>query len=242
MRICLLYIEGVLTFKGFNTTVKVLDFINSLSSTYANTDVGIITDMNETELKEKMGADILTNTNIKYIFIENGIKTYKDGVMIHNTNLITKYGNNKVTEMKDFCLTYNKRHYYCMQRRGFVKIYDSMIKVYPVGEDCRYWENIAFEQHDDMRKLRDEYMYDFNSEFGRFDIKIRKRGQTNFIVYPNGWEENYCLQFLTDYNKIKYYYIDPECHINVNIGNHLVQIQVKDPEDMIESVSSSIML
>ncbi|EAN78058.1 phosphomannomutase, putative [Trypanosoma equiperdum] len=145
---------------------------------------------------EQLGRDVLTQFD--YVFAENGLLAYRNGLEIHRQSLLNALGNDRIVKFVKKTLRLIADLDIPVQRGTFVEYRNGMINVSPIGRNCSQAERDEFEVYDNEHRVRASLIAELENSFPDFGLKYSIGGQISFDVFPVGWDKTYCLQFVED--------------------------------------------
>ncbi|WP_411015755.1 HAD-IIB family hydrolase, partial [Salmonella sp. s36468] len=96
-----------------------------------------------------------------------------------------------------------------VKRGTFIEFRTGMLNISPVGRNCSQEERDAFEQYDNVHKIRQTMVEAMRAEFADLDLTFSIGGQISFDLFPTGWDKTFCLQFLgegtAEYDEIHFF-------------------------------------
>ena len=138
---------------------------------------------------------------MRFIFSENGLHSYKDGVLISDQNIAKELGNEYLNKLINYLLAELSRIEVPVKRGNFIDFRKGMINVSPVGRSCSLQERLEFDKFNRENGVLIGLKSRLECEFGdkmRFSIG----GQIGLDCFPHGWDKSYCLQFVSEYSEI----------------------------------------
>lgn len=87
-------------------------------------------------------------TSYDYIFSENGLLAYKNGVLLSKQSIQKFIGEDTLQKFINFCLRYLSEVWLPVKRGTFIEFRTGMINVSPIGRSCSQQERDEFEQYD----------------------------------------------------------------------------------------------
>lgn len=194
-------VDGTLTMSRQKVETAMLEKLKELKD--AGYYVALVGGSDLTKIQEQMGADIITRFD--YVFSENGLVTYKEGILIHQASIKNYLSEKQLNEFISFCLRYIADLDIPVKRGTFVEFRNGMINVSPVGRNCTQEERIAFNKLDEQQHIRSQMVALLRQKFADFNLTFSIGGQISIDVFPQGWDKTYCLRFLKDFDKILFF-------------------------------------
>ena len=132
-----------------------------------------------------------------YIFSENGLATYQQGVCVHKKELIDELGNEASKDIANYTLRYLSDVVLPFKRGTFFEYRTGLINICPMGRNCTLDERYLFDafnkEHKVLEKLRDDLDAQFSE---KYNVLVCFGGQVSVDIFMKGWDKTYCLQFL----------------------------------------------
>nr|CCC93784.1 putative phosphomannomutase [Trypanosoma congolense IL3000] len=195
-------VDGTLTPPRLQQTDEMKELIKKARS--VGFSVGTVGGSDFAKQIEQLGSDVLEQFD--YVFAENGLEAYKDGVQIHRQNLLNKLGNERIVKFVKKALRLIADVDIPVQRGTFIEYRNGMINVSPVGRNCSQQERDEFEEFDRKHQVRAKLIQELENSFPDFGLKYSIGGQISFDVFPTGWDKRYCLQFVeNDFEQIHFF-------------------------------------
>lgn len=131
-----------------------------------------------------------------YVFPENGLLQYKEGVLVGQESIQRYMGEEKLQKFINFCLGYLSKITLPVKRGTFIEFRSGMLNVSPIGRSCSQTERDEFEKYDRVHHVRKNMIEALKVEFPNIGLTYSIGGQISFDVFPHGWDKTYCLQHL----------------------------------------------
>lgn len=234
-RLVLFDVDGTLSESRKQIKPDMVQAIKSLKQ-ITNLDIGIVGGSNLTKQKEQLGDSL---NLFKWIFSENGLVAFKDGVLFHEKSIVDKLGEELLQSFINFNLHYISELKIPKKRGTFIEFRTGMINLCPVGRNCSYAERLEFYQYDKKYQIREKYVEVLQKKFSHTNLKFSIGGQISIDVFPIGWDKTYCLQHISQekYNTI--YFFGDKTEKNGNdyeIYNHpsTIGYKVSSPKDTLK--------
>jgi phosphomannomutase len=176
--IILLDIDGTITNNGQPCEKSTIEYLKNLSK---NIDIGVVSSSN----LERIFKQIDDLSFIKILFPENGTIVYKDNKIIHKMESINlQYLDSDIKNIL----------YFFGFKNPYIEYRNSLVAIFPEGRNCdRTYDKYCIIRPKIIEKLKEHLTEEFDFTIG---------GQTSFELFPFGLDKTYCLQFLSDYDKI----------------------------------------
>lgn len=213
--------------------------IAELKSLRSKIKIGIVGGSDMSKQIEQLGESVLSDFD--YVFTENGLVAYKDGVLIGKQSISKHLGEDKLKEFINFCLRYMSEIDDIPVKRGtFIEFRAGMLNVSPVGRNCSQEERDAFEKHDLQTGVRTRFVEALRERFSDLDLVYSIGGQISFDVFPRGWDKTYCLRFVKeDFDEIHFFgdkTFEGGNDYEIFTSPDTVGHSVKGPEDTIRQI------
>lgn len=190
-RIFLFDVDGTLTAPRKVITPEMHAFIADLRK---KAFIGIVGGSDLPKQIEQIGENVVNEWD--YVFSENGLVAFKDGVKIGQQSLKLFLGEDKLNKFINFVLRYLSNIELPCKRGTFIEFRAGMLNVSPVGRNCSQEERDAFEKYDEIHGIRATMVKALQAEFKDYGLRYSVGGQISFDVFPEGWDKTYCLPFL----------------------------------------------
>lgn len=196
-------VDGTLTVPRKEADPSMITYLAELRK---KVTIGIVGGSDLGKQQEQLGANMLQNFD--YVFSENGLDAYKDGVSFHQNSFKDYLGEEKLQKFINFCLGYMSKLELPCKRGTFVEFRKGMLNISPVGRACSQSERDAYEEFDLANNIRKDFVSALEKEFNPdYGLKFSIGGQISFDVFPVGWDKTYCLQHVKDsgYEEIHFF-------------------------------------
>ncbi|KAK4476583.1 hypothetical protein RD792_015740 [Penstemon davidsonii] len=215
--IALFDVDGTLTAPRNDVTPKMLEFMRELRKVVT---VGVVGGSDFVKISEQLGKtghlqldyDLKVSDHIAdftndydYVFSENGLVAYKDGVLIGTQSLRSFLGEEKLKEIINFILHYIADLDIPIKRGTFIEFRAGMLNVSPIGRNCSQEERDEFEKYDKVHNVRAKMVSVLREKFAHFNLTFSIGGQISFDVFPQGWDKTYCLRYLDEFDEIHFF-------------------------------------
>ncbi|KAI9919910.1 hypothetical protein PsorP6_015683 [Peronosclerospora sorghi] len=202
-------VDGTLTVARKTATIEMLERLQKLRESIT---IGVVGGSDLVKQKEQLGEDgvnpfmyprltcrRLVIHTFDYSFSENGLVAYHNGKLVGETNLKSHYTNEQINRLVNFCLRYIAELDIPVKRGTFIEFRMGMINVSPIGRNCSQEERDAFEQYDQIHKIRATFVEKLQAEFPDYELTFSIGGQ--------GWDKTFCLRYLDakDYDEIHFF-------------------------------------
>lgn len=195
-------VDGTLTVPRQSQTPEMRETI--VRARKAGFSVGVVGGSDFKKQEEQLGNDVLEQFD--FVFSENGLLSFKNGVEFHRENLIKFLTNERLMRFVKFVLRMIADLDIPVQRGTFIELRNGMMNVSPIGRNCSQSERDEFEQYDKVHNVRKGMIAKLQAEFGDYNLKYSVGGQISFDVFPVGWDKTYCLQFVeNDFGDIHFF-------------------------------------
>ncbi|XP_073026258.1 phosphomannomutase-like [Primulina eburnea] len=198
--IALFDVDGTLTAPRKVTTTKMLEFMRELRKVVM---VGVVGGSDIVKISEQLGQTVISDYD--YVFAENGLVAYKDGMLIGTQSLKSFLGDEKLKEFINFTLHYIADLEIPIKRGTFIEFRSGMLNVSPIGRNCSQEERDVFEKYDKIHNIRSKMVSVLCEKFAHFNLTFSIGGQISFDVFPRGWDKTYCLRYLDKFNEIHFF-------------------------------------
>jgi phosphomannomutase len=132
--------------------------------------------------REQLGEDVLELFD--FVFPENGLAAYEDGLPIGKTSFKDFLGEAKLKELINFLLMYIANLDIPIKRGTFIEFRAGMLNVSPIGRNCSHEEREEFEKFDLATGVRATMVKVLEARFPHFGLKYSIGGQISFDVFP----------------------------------------------------------
>lgn len=160
--------------------------------------VALIGGSDYVKISEQLGGEAATK-HYDYLFSENGLVSYRDGVLFHSKSIVDQVGEQGLQRFINFTLSELSKIELPLKRGTFIEFRNGMMNVSPIGRNCSAAERNAFEKYDLEKGVRRDLVATLEREFGdSLGLSFAVGGQISFDVFPRGWDKRYCLRFVTN--------------------------------------------
>lgn len=157
-----------------------------------NIDIAVVSGLNYKNLIRQLGEE---NMDLfKYIFPENGLVAYKDGILFHEMKIIKYLGEKINKQIINYLLKYMLELDVPIKRGTFIEYRTGLINLCPIGRNCTNDERMAFNKYDRIHGIRKKLATDIVENFGHLGIQCSIGGQISVDMFPVGWDKTYCLK------------------------------------------------
>ncbi|KAL3814855.1 hypothetical protein ACJIZ3_016123 [Penstemon smallii] len=222
--IALFDVDGTLTAPRNDVTPKMLEFMRELRKVVT---VGVVGGSDFVKISEQLGKTVTNDYD--YVFSENGLVAYKDGVnndgpifcvtfckkypldrigyvlKLQEQSLRSFLGEEKLKEIINFILHYIADLDIPIKRGTFIEFRAGMLNVSPIGRNCSQEERDEFEKYDKVHNVRAKMVSVLREKFAHFNLTFSIGGQISFDVFPQGWDKTYCLRYLDEFDEIHFF-------------------------------------
>ncbi|BBN05730.1 phosphomannomutase [Marchantia polymorpha subsp. ruderalis] len=189
--IALFDVDGTLTPPRKDVSPEMFKFMQDLRQVVT---VGVVGGSDLVKISEQLGKNTIYDYD--YVFSENGLVAYKNGVLIGNQSLKSHLGEEKLKEFINFTLHYIADLDIPIKRGTFIEFRMGMLNVSPIGRNCSYEERCEFEKYDKEHNIRPKMVEVLREKFAHLNLTYSIGGQISFDVFPQGWDKTFCLQFV----------------------------------------------
>ena len=196
-------VDGTLTVARKKVTQDMLD---TLVKVRKNFTIGVVGGSDLPKQYEQLGPDVLQNFD--YVFTENGLLGFKDGVEIHRQNIVKFMGNDNLKKFVKRVMVLIAGLDIPVQRGTFIELRNGMFNISPIGRNCSQEERDAFEVYDKEHNIRKTLVKQLAEEFAELNLKFSIGGQISFDVFPVGWDKTYCLRFVKEHFDVIHFFGD----------------------------------
>merc|ERR1711959_881949 len=189
-KIVLFDVDGTLSEPRKKSTQEMRTFLQELRKILP---VGIVGGSDLKKIKEQLGDD--AETAYDYLFSENGLVAHKAGELLATQSLRKHLGEDKLKAFINFTLKEIAEIDIPVKRGTFIEF-----------RNCSQEERDAFEAYDKVHGIRKDLVAKLKEKFADFGLAFSVGGQISFDVFPNGWDETFCLQFVEkDFDEIHFF-------------------------------------
>ncbi|KAL1494186.1 hypothetical protein ABEB36_009825 [Hypothenemus hampei] len=191
--LCLFDVDGTLTKPRNNITPEFEQFLQTQLKPICS--IALVGGSDFKKISEQMNLN--TNRNkYDYIFSENGLVWFKNGIEQESQNIQQFMGEDKLQKFINFALGYLSKIVLPVKRGTFVEFRTGLINICPIGRSCSQEERDAFEKYDKEHKIRAKMIEELEKEFPDLGLTFSIGGQISFDVFPTGWDKTFCLRYL----------------------------------------------
>eukprot|EP00062_Callorhinchus_milii_P009168 gi/632952643/ref/XP_007891962.1/ PREDICTED: phosphomannomutase 2 [Callorhinchus milii] len=189
--LCLFDVDGTLTEARQKVTSEMNGFLKHLKG---RLKIGVVSGSDFDKVKEQLGDDVLSRYD--YVFAENGLVAYKEGVFWAKQSIQRHIGEDILQDLINYSLSYMAKIKLPRKRGTFIEFRSGMLNISPVGRSCSQEERIEFHKLDKKEKIREKFVAALQKEFEGKGLTFSIGGQISFDVFPDGWDKRYCLGLL----------------------------------------------
>ncbi|XP_063240994.1 phosphomannomutase [Bacillus rossius redtenbacheri] len=186
-------VDGTLTLSQRPIEPHMKEFL--LQKVKPKVTVGLVGGSDLKKIALQMGGEQVV-TDFDYVFAENGLIAYKNGVDLGSQSILKYMGEAKLQAFINYCLRYMSELALPCKRGNFVEFRTGLINVCPVGRSCTLEEREAFHRFDLEHGVRDKFVAALRQEFPDAGLVFAIGGQISIDAYPEGWDKTYCLRHL----------------------------------------------
>lgn len=198
-------VDGTLTLSRQMITDEMRELVLNLKKVM---HIGLVGGSDLDKITHQMGGyDVVKEFD--YVFSENGLVAMKDGEIFAKKNIGEYLGEETLQTFINGCLEYMSKLKLPIKRGTFIEYRTGLINVCPIGRNCTQEERNAFEQYDKVNEIRKKFIAHLKSQFPSLPLEYLIGGQISFDAFPKGWNKTYCLQFLSEFDKI--YFFGDKC-------------------------------
>ena len=95
------------------------------------TSIGLVSGSDLVKVSEQMGKDCVNE--FEFVFPENGLVAYENGVEIAKESIASKLGEEKLQKLINFCLGYMSKLELPVKRGTFIEFRNGLINICPPG-------------------------------------------------------------------------------------------------------------
>lgn len=204
-KIFLLYdIDGTLTHPRQKINQDMIDFLYELKLN-PNIVLGIVGGSDFEKAKEQIGEKIFDIFD--YVFSENGLIFYKNGILSHCFSILSYVSKYQLDQFVSYAQNYidNLNIEPLKKTSNFVEIRNGMINISPIGRNCTIQERNHFENCDKIHKIRETMIEDLKCNFANLQFDYSIGGQISFDVFPRGNNKTFCLDYLKEFDQIYFF-------------------------------------
>nr|AIW04131.1 phosphomannomutase [Saccharina japonica]AUN86412.1 phosphomannomutase [Saccharina japonica] len=202
--IALFDVDGTLTAARKEVLPDMVEFIKTLRERIT---IGVVGGSDLPKQKEQLGESVMEDYD--YSFSQNGLVAYKAGELIGQQTISKHVGEENLKKIINWVLKYMSGIDIPVKRGTFIEFRTGMLNISPVGRNCSQEERDAFEQYDNVHKIRETMVAAMREEFADLNLTFSIGGQISFDLFPTGWDKTFCLQFLgegtAEYDEIHFF-------------------------------------
>ncbi|XP_071444264.1 phosphomannomutase [Hetaerina americana] len=195
--LCLFDVDGTLTHPQRIVEKEMEDFI--YNSVKPRVSIGIVGGSDIKKIAFQMGGSQVINS-FDYVFAENGLVAYKNGVELKTQTIQDHIGEQKLQQFINFSLGYMSKLTLPFKRGTFIEFRKGLVNVSPVGRSCSMEERKLFNEYDKKHNIRKDFVEALRKEFPDLGLVYSIGGEISFDVFPQGWDKTYCLRHVEDQN------------------------------------------
>ena len=194
-------VDGTLTVPRKEADDVMKAFMRALKT---KVTVGIVGGSDLVKISEQLGEG--AEKEYDYLFAENGLVAFKHGELLAKQSLRAFLGEDKLKTFLNFVLHYVADLDIPIKRGTFIEFRAGMLNVSPIGRNCSQEERDEFERFDKEAGVRAKMVEVLREKFADYGLTYSIGGQISFDVFPQGWDNTYCLQFVEkDFDVIHFF-------------------------------------
>jgi len=227
--IVLFDVDGTLTKPRNRVTQDITDLLSELKK---RVHVGVVGGSDTKKIQEQLGEHV--ETEVDYLFSENGLVGFQNGKQFHVQSLKAYLGEERLKQFLNFTLSYLATLDIPIKRGTFIEFRNGMLNISPIGRNCTQEEREEFLKYDLEKKIRAKMVEELKKKFPDFGLRYSIGGQISFDVFPEGWDKTYCLRFLEQFPNIFFYgdkTEEGENDYEIYSSKRVKGFSVKGPED-----------
>ena len=191
-------VDGTLTNPMLPIDNSFYTFLKELKNKYI---IALVGGSNIEKILYQMSKNSLIDFD--YIFAENGLVAYHNGILIGQNSIREYLGENTIKNIETFVENYIDKLYLPIKCSKHIEIRHGLINISPIGRDCTYTEREEFNIYDMTHKIREKMIIDMSFVFPYLEYCVG--GMISFDVYPKGWDKTFCLKYLKEFKNINFY-------------------------------------
>jgi len=210
--ICLFDVDGTLTKPRQRISPEMDAFLEELKQKRPDIHFGIVGGSDLVKIAEQMGSkdanvaqtDLLEK--FEYVFAENGLVAYVNGILKGKDSILNFMGNERLQKLINFCLGYMSNLWLPCKRGNFIEFRTGLLNICPIGRSCSQREREEFAIFDQEHQIREKFVEALKEKFGdEYGLNFVIGGQISIDVFPRGWDKTYCLKYLEDFDRIYFF-------------------------------------
>ncbi|CAF1259780.1 unnamed protein product [Adineta ricciae] len=190
--ICLFDVDGTVTIPRQSITPE-MDMC--LQEVRKKCLIGLVGGSDIVKIAEQIGGTQAI-AKYDYVFAENGLVGYKNGVQFFEENIQKYVGDDDLQTLINYCLKYLSDIRLPFKRGTFIEFRNGLINVSPVGRNCTQKERDLFEAYDSVHKIRATMIKDLEEKFAHLNLVYAIGGSISFDIFPEGWDKRYAIKHL----------------------------------------------
>ena len=189
MKLLLFDVDNTLTESTKSITNDMVICLQNMRNN--NYVLGIVGGSNINKHLQQLGEDKLFEL-FKYVFSQNGITSFIDGVQIHSNDIrncsAPEYMQAIINELLVILLDLP-----ITKVGNMISFRKGLIYFSPVGGDANQEERQMFIEYDKKHDIRNTIITRLEKQFGD-KMVISHGGSTGVCIHPIGWDKTYCLR------------------------------------------------
>jgi len=187
-------VDGTLTTARQEIKPEMRDLL--LNKLKSKVSIGLVSGSDLIKVSEQMGSNCITEFD--FVFPENGLVAYENGVEIGKESIANFMGEEKLQKFINFCLGYMSKIELPVKRGTFIEFRNGLINICPPGRSVSQADRDKFAALDDEQKIRKTFVNALETEFPDIGLHFAIGGQISIDAFPHGWDKRYCLRFVED--------------------------------------------
>jgi len=223
-------VDGTLTTARQQIKPEMLDLLqNKLKS---KVTIGLVSGSDLIKVNEQIPGCI---DQFHYVFPENGLVAYENGVEIAKESIANFMGEEKLQKFINFCLGYMAKLELPVKRGTFIEFRNGLINICPPGRSVSQADRDNFAVFDNEQNIRKSFVEALNEQFPDIGLNFAIGGQISIDAYPHGWDKRFCLKFVEKKFEKIYFFGDRTSEggndYHIYIDERTDGRSVKNPED-----------
>merc|ERR1712241_973115 len=195
--------------------------------------IGLVSGSDLVKVSEQMGKDCVNEFD--FVFPENGLVAYENGVEIGRQSIAKFMGEEKLQKFINFCLGYMSKLELPVKRGTFIEFRNGLINICPPGRSVSQADRDNFAVVDSERNIRKTFVEALNKEFPDIGLHFAIGGQISIDAFPHGWDKRYCLRFVEKKFEEIHFFGDRTTEggndYHIYADQRTIGHAVKDPQD-----------
>jgi len=232
-------VDGTLTTARQEVKPEMHDLLQNKLKTKVS--IGLVSGSDLVKVSEQMGKNCVNEFD--FVFPENGLVAYENGVEIGRESIAKFMGEEKLQKFINFCLCYMSKLELPVKRGTFIEFRNGLINICPPGRSVSQADRDNFGAYDEEKSIRKTFVETLNKEFppDEFGLHFAIGGQISIDAFPHNWDKRYCLKFVEKQFQTIHFFGDRTSEggndYHIYADERTIGHSVQNPEDTMQQLT-----